>query len=70
MNYAKFSQKQELKNWRGFALHPNYVNVVVSYDAVPVTREKANGRSEAATAAGITSDDEPMVDRIRAAESG
>ena len=51
-------------------MHPDFEDIIVSYNAVPVTRDKANGRSEAATAAGIKTNNQSMVDRIRAAESG
>ncbi|KAG9201358.1 hypothetical protein G6514_005730 [Epicoccum nigrum] len=33
------SLKQELKNGRGFGLHPDFRDVVVGYDSVPVTRD-------------------------------
>ena len=50
---------------------------MVNYDMVPVTQEKVSGRSEKANSksekasvAGIKTNDQSMVDRIRAAETG
>ena len=49
---------------------------MVNYDMIPVTQEKvsgrskkANGKSEKASVAGIKTNDQSMVDRIRAAET-
>ncbi|KAJ8115816.1 hypothetical protein OPT61_g2627 [Boeremia exigua] len=47
------SAKQELKNWRGFSLNPEFGEVI---DSVPVSREKANGKSQTATASEIKLD--------------